>query len=133
MPRHPLCEITAWITEAAVRHPDDLPDHLAQRLGLQPRTARTLCHELVALQWLVQERSATRRLRFAPGPLRHVVRRYPLAGDLRRQCGPLPDDPPRSPAGQRDRPPPPKPAELDLRGGSQTCTLRLGPTRPRSI
>ena len=28
MPRHPLCEVTAWITEAAVRHPDDLPDHL---------------------------------------------------------------------------------------------------------
>ena len=80
MPRHPLCEVTAWITEAAVRHPDDLPDHLAQRLGLQPSTARAMCHKLVGLQWLVREPSTSRRLRFAPGLLRQVVRRYPLAG-----------------------------------------------------
>ena len=80
MPRPQLCDVTAWITEAAVIHPDHLPGHLAQRLGLTLRAARTLCQRLVGLQWLVRTSGPQQRARYAPGLLRQVVRRYPLAG-----------------------------------------------------
>lgn len=80
MPRPALSEVTAWITEAAVTHPDDLPEHLMKRLGVKLRSARALCHKLVDLQWLAREAAPHHRLRFRPGLLRQVVRRYPLDG-----------------------------------------------------
>ena len=77
--RPALRDTTAWITEAAVRHPDDLPQHLAQRLQVSLRAAQSLCARLVALQWL-QRQGSRRKPRFVPGPLRQVVRRYALSG-----------------------------------------------------
>lgn len=79
MPRSTLRDITTWITEAAVRHPESLPDVVAQRLDMHPRAAYAMCMRLAGLQWL--ERQGTRRHpRFVPGPLRQVVHRYALAG-----------------------------------------------------
>ncbi|MBP6903403.1 MAG: ATP-binding protein [Burkholderiaceae bacterium] len=72
-------ELTTWITEAALQHPDDLPAHLAQRLGVDLRSGQAFCRQLRALQWLRREGSS-RRPRWHPGPLRQVVRRYALDG-----------------------------------------------------
>lgn len=79
MPRIALSAITAWITQAALAHADDLPDHLMQRLSVSRRTAQRTLSRLVAAQWL--ERTGTaRQPRYAPGLLRQVVQRYALAG-----------------------------------------------------
>jgi anti-sigma regulatory factor (Ser/Thr protein kinase) len=79
MPRPVLNDITAWITEAALSHPESLRHELSQRLGVGSAVARTLLRELVAAQWIRAEVSA-RRVRFTPGLLRQVMRRYPLCG-----------------------------------------------------
>ena len=79
MPRTALSDVTRWITEAALRHPDDLTAQVAERLGLARAKARLLLRRLVALQWLGRQGS-TRRPHYLPGLLRQVVRRYPLAG-----------------------------------------------------
>jgi len=79
MPRPLLSDVTAWITEAALRHPDALPAQVAQRLGVGPDAARRLLRRLVDLQWL-QVQGGPRQRRYQPGLLRQVVRRYPLAG-----------------------------------------------------
>jgi anti-sigma regulatory factor (Ser/Thr protein kinase) len=79
MTRPALSEITAWITEAALRHPDALRQALSERLGVGSAVARRLLRELVAAQWLSAEVSP-RRVRFKPGLLRQVVRRYAIAG-----------------------------------------------------
>jgi anti-sigma regulatory factor (Ser/Thr protein kinase) len=79
MSRHTLHDVTAWITAAALAHPADLPEHMAQRLGLSRRSALAWCRQLQSLQWLV--RAGTRcRPKFGPGALRQVVRHYPLQG-----------------------------------------------------
>ena len=79
MSRPLLSELTAWITEAALHHPDSLRQALSERLGVGSAVARALLRELVAAQWLKAEVSP-RRVRFSPGLLRQVVRRYPIAG-----------------------------------------------------
>ena len=79
LPRTSLSEVTAWITAATQRHPDRLPQHLAERLGCSPTSARRLLRRLVDLQWL-QRVGTSRKPHFQPGALRQVVQRYPLAG-----------------------------------------------------
>jgi anti-sigma regulatory factor (Ser/Thr protein kinase) len=79
MARIALAPLTQWITEAALAHGDELPAHLMARMGISRRQASALLRKLVAMQWLA--RSGTpRRPRYAPGPLRQVVRRYDIAG-----------------------------------------------------
>lgn len=79
MARTPYSAVTAWITEAALAHPLDLGPCVAERLAVTRATAARLVRRLVADQWLVRE-GTPRRPRHAPGLLRQVVRRYPLAG-----------------------------------------------------
>jgi anti-sigma regulatory factor (Ser/Thr protein kinase) len=79
MPPTALSDITRWITEAALRHPDDLTAHAAERLGLGRTTVRALLRRLESLQWL-RRQGSPRRPRHLPGLLRQVVQRYPLAG-----------------------------------------------------
>lgn len=79
MSRPLLSELTPWITELALRHPDSLRHALSQRLGVGSAVARSLLRDLVAAQWLQAELSP-RRVHFTPGLLRQVVRRYPIAG-----------------------------------------------------
>lgn len=74
-----LAASTAWITPAALRHGDALPEHLMQRLGLTRRSALALLRKLVAAQWLQRE-GTLRRPTFRPGPLRQVVQHYALPG-----------------------------------------------------
>jgi hypothetical protein len=94
-----LLAVTQWVTAAALRHGDDLPGHLMQRLGLERRRTAALLRQLVAAQWLARD-GGPRRPRYRPGALRQVVMRYPLAGlheDLpwRRDFAPCFDLPPR--------------------------------------
>ena len=79
MPRPQLIALTTWITEAALRYPESLPEQLCQRLGVSRRMAGSLLRQLVGAQWL-QKQGSTRCPRFVPGLLRQVVRRYALAG-----------------------------------------------------
>ncbi len=79
MSRMALAPLTQWITEAALAHADDLPAHLMARLGIGRRQAGNVLRKLVAMQWLAST-GTPRKPRFAPGPLRQVVRRYDLAG-----------------------------------------------------
>jgi anti-sigma regulatory factor (Ser/Thr protein kinase) len=79
MARIELAPITQWITECALRHGDQLPARLMERLGISRRRAGTLLRKLVAMQWLLAEGTARRPL-YRPGPLRQVVRRYALDG-----------------------------------------------------
>jgi hypothetical protein len=79
MARTDLNSMTQWITAAAVRHPHDLADHVAQRLDVTRRTANNALRRLVASNWLQREGSA-RKAVFRPGLLRQVARRYALAG-----------------------------------------------------
>lgn len=81
MPRHAnlLSQATRWITTAALRHGDDLVAHVMARTGLNRRGTQELLAALVESRWL--DRSGTpRRPVYRPGPLRQVVKRYPLAG-----------------------------------------------------
>lgn len=79
MARIDLNSLTRWITAAAVAHPTRLDRELADRTGSSVRTARRALQVMTERQWLV--RSGTRRKpRHAPGPMRQVVQRYPLAG-----------------------------------------------------
>ena len=79
MSRPLLSQVTPWITEATLRHPDSLRHALSDRLGVGSSVARALLRDLVAAQWLTAV-VAPRRVRFTPGLLRQVVRRYPIAG-----------------------------------------------------
>ena len=75
-----LAGIAPWITAAALQHPRDLAAHLVQRLGCSRRVAGGLLRQLVAAQWLVVAGGTPRKPTHAPGPLRQVVRQYPLSG-----------------------------------------------------
>ncbi len=93
MARIEIAPLTQWITEAAVRHGDALPQLLMQRLGISRRSAGHVLRKLVALQWL-QATGTSRKPVYQPGALRQVVHRYALAGlqeDLpwRRDFAPL--------------------------------------------
>jgi anti-sigma regulatory factor (Ser/Thr protein kinase) len=79
MARPLLSEITTWITEAALAHPDALPQHLCERLGVSRPSAQKLLRKLVDSQWL-QRSGTVRRATYQPGLLRQVVRRYALEG-----------------------------------------------------
>jgi len=74
-----LPAITQWITAAARQHPDDLPEHVAERTGLSRASALKALKRLVETQWLVREGTA-RKPRHQPGLLRQAVHRYPLSG-----------------------------------------------------
>jgi anti-sigma regulatory factor (Ser/Thr protein kinase) len=79
MARLELNTLTLWITAAAVKHPADLAEHVAERTGVTRRTASKALQRLVELNWLVREGTA-RKPRFSPGLLRQVAQRYPLSG-----------------------------------------------------
>lgn len=79
MARLQIAPLTAWITEAAVLHGDALPSHLMQRLDIGRRRAGALLNKLVLAQWLTSL-GTPRKPRYRPGPLRQVVKRYPLQG-----------------------------------------------------
>ncbi|MCK6431437.1 MAG: ATP-binding protein [Burkholderiaceae bacterium] len=79
MARIALTDITPWITEAVLAHPQDLPAYLCHRLGVSKSCARNQLNRLVDAQWL-QRDGVTRRATYRPGALRQVVRRYALAG-----------------------------------------------------
>jgi len=98
MARCELATLTPWITAAALQHPQELPQHLMQRMGISRRKAGQLLRQLVAAQWLVASGTARKPVH-RPGALRQVVRQYPLAGlqeDLpwRRDFAPNFDLPP---------------------------------------
>src|SRR5262249_46743437 len=67
------------ITAAALQHPHDLADHVAQQLGVSRRSASRALQRLVEANWLVREGSRSRPSH-RPGLLRQVVQRYALAG-----------------------------------------------------
>jgi anti-sigma regulatory factor (Ser/Thr protein kinase) len=79
MTRADIAPLTPWITRAALEHGHALPAHLMQRLGVSRRRAQLLLGRLVAAQWLTSQ-GTPRQPRHAPGALRQVVARYPLAG-----------------------------------------------------
>lgn len=79
MARTQLAAITGWITIAALRDGERLPDMLMERLSIGRRAALALLQRLVAAQWLVRE-GTPRRPVWRPGALRQVVHRYALAG-----------------------------------------------------
>lgn len=60
-------------------HGADLPAHLMQRLDISRRRASALLNKLAQAQWLTPV-GPPRKLVYRPGPLRQVVKRYPLAG-----------------------------------------------------
>ncbi|MBI5259658.1 MAG: DUF4325 domain-containing protein [Burkholderiales bacterium] len=79
MARIALSDITPWITEAALAHPQDLPTVLCERLSISRNSARVQLNKLVESQWLARD-GVSRRATYRPGPLRQVVRRYALSG-----------------------------------------------------
>lgn len=79
MIRPDLNAVTRWITAAALQHPRALRDELMRRTGLARRSAARLLRTLEQLNWLVR-RGTPRRPHHAPGLLRQVVQRYPIAG-----------------------------------------------------
>lgn len=79
MSRITLADLTPWITEAVLAHPDDLPQHLAERLSVSRRSARRLLDKLVQAQWLERD-GVSRKSVYRPGELRAVVRRYAIEG-----------------------------------------------------
>jgi anti-sigma regulatory factor (Ser/Thr protein kinase) len=79
MARITLSDLTPWITEAVLAHPQDLPAYVAQRLSISRTSARNQLNKLVEAQWLVRD-GVSRKAVYKPGPLRQVVRRYTLDG-----------------------------------------------------
>jgi len=79
MARIELAHVTTWITRAAEERPGDLAKAVAERAGCGIAKARSLVRQLVDLGWL-QASGEGRKKRHAPGRLRQIVMRYPLAG-----------------------------------------------------
>lgn len=79
MARITLADLTPWITEAVLAHPQDLPAYVAQRLSISRTSARNQLNKLVEAQWL-QRDGVSRKAVYKPGALRQVVRRYNLDG-----------------------------------------------------
>jgi anti-sigma regulatory factor (Ser/Thr protein kinase) len=71
--------LTTWITRAALDHPADLDQVLAQHFGCSLRTARQWLARLAAGGWL-QRSGTSRRPHWRPGVLRQVTHRYTLDG-----------------------------------------------------
>lgn len=98
--QHDLSALTGWITQAAQRHSDALPDVLMAHRGVSRRQALALLRRLAATGWLLREGPRHRPV-YRPGPLRQVVQRYALQGlqeDLpwRRDFAPFFDLPPNA-------------------------------------
>lgn len=79
MARIELAQVTTWITRVAEEHPADLAKAVARHAGCGIARARSLVRQLVDLGW-VRASGAGRKTRHAPGRLRQIVMRYPLAG-----------------------------------------------------
>ncbi|MEW6703397.1 MAG: DUF4325 domain-containing protein [Pseudomonadota bacterium] len=79
MPRVNLTHMTTWITAAAVQRPDDLAALVMERAGCSRACAHKALRRLGQMQWLVRGGSRSRPV-YTPGPLRQVVKRYPLHG-----------------------------------------------------
>ncbi|MED5620479.1 STAS-like domain-containing protein [Ideonella sp. BN130291] len=79
MQRLNLTAMTSWITAAALQRPDDLASLVMERTGASRASALKALRRLVAMQWLQRSGSRQRPV-YAPGLLRQVVKRYPLAG-----------------------------------------------------
>ena len=79
MARITLSDITPWITEAVLAHPQKLPQYLCERLNISRNSARLQLNKLVEAQWL-QRDGVSRNATYRPGALRQVVRRYTLEG-----------------------------------------------------
>jgi anti-sigma regulatory factor (Ser/Thr protein kinase) len=79
MARLDINTLTLWITGAAIDHPNDLADQVAQRMGVTRRTANKVLSRLVELNWLIREGSKNRP-KFRPGLLRQAAKRYALEG-----------------------------------------------------
>ncbi len=94
MSRIDIPALTHWITPAAVQHGDQLPEQLMVHLGVTRRRAMSTLRKLQALQWVHRVDATTKQVlaptgaaapkrratRYQPGPLRQVVKRYPLQG-----------------------------------------------------
>jgi anti-sigma regulatory factor (Ser/Thr protein kinase) len=79
MRRLSIPQFTTWITAAAQQRPDDLATLVVERTGCSRSSALKALKRLVDTQWL-QRTGTMRRPVYAPGLLRQVVKRYPLAG-----------------------------------------------------
>jgi anti-sigma regulatory factor (Ser/Thr protein kinase) len=79
MPHLRLPELTCWITAACLQRPDDLASLVVERTGASRASALKALRRLVDAQWLARSGSRARPV-YAPGALRQVVQRYPLAG-----------------------------------------------------
>jgi anti-sigma regulatory factor (Ser/Thr protein kinase) len=79
MARLDINALTLWITAAAIRHPDTLAAHVAERIGVARRTASRALQRLVDMQWLVREGTRSHP-RWRPGLMRQVVQRYAIDG-----------------------------------------------------
>jgi anti-sigma regulatory factor (Ser/Thr protein kinase) len=73
---HAMC---LWITAAALQHPEDLVQHVADRFNVKRPTAARAIKQLESLNWLKRE-GTQRKPVFHPGLLRQVVQQYTLAG-----------------------------------------------------
>eukprot|EP01038_Epipyxis_sp_PR26KG_P002250 gene2250-3198_t len=65
MARIDLTALTSWVTPAAIQHPRDLPEHLAEIAGVRRRTALRHLDQLIELQWLVRHGSGS-QVRYEP-------------------------------------------------------------------
>jgi anti-sigma regulatory factor (Ser/Thr protein kinase) len=79
MARIELAHVTTWITKLAEEHPADLAKAVAEQAGCGIAKGRSLVRQLIELGWLEATGNGRRR-RHAPGRLRQIVQRYPLAG-----------------------------------------------------
>ncbi|MDE2402068.1 MAG: DUF4325 domain-containing protein [Burkholderiales bacterium] len=81
MSRLTLHHLTGWITAAALRHPDDLSAHVAQRTGSSRPAVRKALVKLVDAGWLTKQGPASRPV-YRPGAMRQIVATYPVQGLL---------------------------------------------------
>lgn len=79
MARLDINTLMLWVTSAAIDHPNDLADHVAQNMAVTRRTANKALARLVELNWLTREGTKNRPI-FRPGLLRQVAKRYSLVG-----------------------------------------------------
>ncbi len=71
--------MTTWITAAATQRPDDLATLVVERTGCSRAAALGALRKLAQMQWLTRGGTRSRPV-YTPGPLRQVVKRYPLHG-----------------------------------------------------
>ena len=79
MARIDIPAMCLWITGAALQHPEDLAQHVADRCGVGRAAANKALRQLVELNWL-QRDGTPRKPLYRPGMLRQVAKQYTLAG-----------------------------------------------------